>query len=82
MTAQDGAIPAQAEAAQAAPDLVDISEELRLKARRRERLMSIGSPVALLLAWEAAARFGLVDVRFFPAPSAIVLVMIRMLAAT
>src|SRR5258705_9030923 len=81
MTAEDGAIPAQAEAAQAAPDLVDISEEQRLKARRRERLMSIGSPVALLLAWEAAARFGFIDVRFFPAPSAIVLVMIRMLAS-
>jgi ABC-type nitrate/sulfonate/bicarbonate transport system permease component len=78
MTAQDGAIPVDAKAAPA-PEAVDLDEALRLRARRRERLMSIGSPVALLLAWEAAARFGLIDVRFFPAPSAIVVVMFRML---
>src|SRR5258705_1141848 len=84
MSAQDSAIPAQAKpdaAAKVAPELVDISEQQRLRARRRERLMSIGSPVALLLAWEAAARFGFIDVRFFPAPSDIVVVMIRMLAS-
>src|SRR5205807_340101 len=60
---------------------VDLGEELRLKARRRERLMSIGSPVALLLAWEAAARLGFIDIRFFPAPSAIIAVLIGMLAS-
>jgi NitT/TauT family transport system permease protein len=40
--------------------------------------MSVASPIGLLLAWELAAQFGLIDVRFFPAPSAIVTVMARM----
>jgi NitT/TauT family transport system permease protein len=60
---------------------IDVAEEARVKARRRERLMSIGSPVALLLAWEAAAQFGMIDVRFFPAPSSIITVLGRMLAS-
>ena len=34
--------------------VVDIGEQARLAARRRERLMSIGSPLGLLLAWELA----------------------------
>jgi ABC-type nitrate/sulfonate/bicarbonate transport system permease component len=70
-----------AKPAEAAGKAVDLDEELRLKARRRERLMSIASPVGLLLAWDAAARLGAIDVRFFPAPSAIILVMIGMLAS-
>ena len=40
--------------------------------------MSIGSPLGLLLAWELAARFGWIDIRFFPAPSTIIGVMFRM----
>lgn len=36
-----------------------------------ERLMSIGSPLFLLLLWELAADFHMIDVRFFPAPSKI-----------
>jgi NitT/TauT family transport system permease protein len=52
----------------------------RLSARRRERLMSIGSPIGLLLAWEVAARLGMIDVRFFPAPSTIMVVLFRMAA--
>jgi NitT/TauT family transport system permease protein len=43
----------------------------RLSARGYERLISIASPIALLLVWELAAHFGVVDIRFFPAPSAI-----------
>jgi ABC-type nitrate/sulfonate/bicarbonate transport system permease component len=66
---------------EAAGTAVDLDEQLRLEARRRERLMSIASPLVLLLAWEMAARLGAIDVRFFPAPSAIVLVMIGMLAS-
>ncbi len=34
-----------------------------------ERLLSVTSPILLLLVWEALGRFGLVDVRFFPPPS-------------
>ena len=62
----------------APPEAIDIAEAARLAARRRERIMSIASPVGLLFAWELAAQFGLIDVRFFPAPSAIVTVMARM----
>jgi NitT/TauT family transport system permease protein len=36
-----------------------------------ERLISITSPVLLLVVWEAVGRLGLADVRFFPPPSAI-----------
>ncbi len=57
---------------------VDVGETQRLSARRRERLMSIGSPLGLLLAWELAAQFGLIDVRFFPAPSTITSALIEL----
>lgn len=40
-----------------------------------ERAMNIVSPVFLLLVWEFFARAGLIDVRFFPAPSKIFQVM-------
>jgi ABC-type nitrate/sulfonate/bicarbonate transport system permease component len=77
MTAQDRAIGSTAERASArATEVVDIGEAQKLAARRRERLMSIGSPLGLLLAWEIAARFGAIDVRFFPAPSTIIGVLI------
>lgn len=58
--------------------VVDIGETQRLSARRRERLMSIGSPLGLLLAWELAGRFGLIDVRFFPVPSTIIGALIEL----
>jgi ABC-type nitrate/sulfonate/bicarbonate transport system permease component len=57
---------------------VDVGEEARLAARRRDRILSIASPLGLLLAWEVAAQAGLIDVRFFPAPSAIILKLIEM----
>jgi ABC-type nitrate/sulfonate/bicarbonate transport system permease component len=57
---------------------VDIGERARLAARRRDRILSIASPLGLLLAWELAAQTGLIDVRFFPAPSAIIAKLIEM----
>jgi ABC-type nitrate/sulfonate/bicarbonate transport system permease component len=83
MSAQDSvqdrlAMGAQGASAISASDVVDIGETARIAARRRERLMSIGSPIGLLLAWELAARFGWIDIRFFPAPSTIIGVMSRM----
>lgn len=54
----------------AAP-VVDVSERRRLVGRRRDRFLSIASPVGLVLAWEVAARLHLIDTRFFPAPSSI-----------
>lgn len=38
----------------------------------RERVVSILSPLALLLLWEALVRTRVLDVRFFPAPSQVV----------
>ena len=37
----------------------------------RDRLISLASPVLLLLVWEALVRAGVLDARFFPAPSRI-----------
>lgn len=42
-----------------------------MKASQRDRFLSIISPFLLLLLWELAARLGLIDTRFFPAPSSI-----------
>src|SRR5215475_15420620 len=79
MSAQDGAIRTRAKPD--ADELVDIGEQLRLAARRRERIMSFASPIGLLLAWEIAGRLGLIDVRFFPVPSTIIGVMIAMIGS-
>jgi NitT/TauT family transport system permease protein len=40
-----------------------------LSANNRDRLINVVSPIALLLLWEAAVRTGMLDARFFPAPS-------------
>ena len=50
-----------------------------LSARSRERIISFVSPVALLLLWEFLAQAGVVDVRFFPAPSQILQTLFGML---
>ncbi len=43
----------------------------RLSANTRDRLIGVGSPVALLMLWELLARLGAIDVRFFPPPTRI-----------
>ncbi len=53
--------------------IADVGERKRIAAKRRDLILSIASPLGLLAAWEIAARFHLIDVRFFPAPSSIVL---------
>ena len=47
--------------------------------RSRERILGVASPLALLLVWEIAAQTGLIDVRFFPAPSSVLKVLWTML---
>ncbi|MEW6122312.1 MAG: ABC transporter permease [Pseudomonadota bacterium] len=42
------------------------------------RAISVLSPVLLLALWEACARFGVIDTRFFPAPSVVVGHMVEM----
>src|SRR5215468_5386643 len=77
MTAHERAI-GKAKSSAPATELVDIGEQARLAARRRELVMSFASPIGLLIAWEIAGRLGYVDVRFFPVPSTIIAVMVRM----
>jgi ABC-type nitrate/sulfonate/bicarbonate transport system permease component len=67
-----------ADIGKAAARSVDIGEEARLRAKRRDRIISIASPLGLLLAWELAAQAGVIDVRFFPAPSSIIRTLIQM----
>jgi ABC-type nitrate/sulfonate/bicarbonate transport system permease component len=43
----------------------------RLSAGNRDRLISLASPVLMLLLWELLVRIGVLDARFFPAPSKI-----------
>ena len=43
----------------------------RISAGNRDRLISIASPIVLLLLWEVLVRIGFLDARFFPAPSSI-----------
>lgn len=43
-----------------------------LTPRRRELLVSMFSPIIVLVAWELLVRTGLLDARFFPAPTSIV----------
>lgn len=42
-----------------------------LSATARDRLISVSSPIVLLVLWEVLARLGAIDVRFFPPPSKI-----------
>ena len=42
-----------------------------LSANNRDRLISLASPIILLLLWEASVHGGILDPRFFPAPSKI-----------
>src|SRR5262245_8804034 len=78
MSAPDRAIASNGRAAASAAQGADVGAAQKAAARRRERLMSIGSPLGLLLAWELAARFGLIDVRFFPAPTTIIGALIEL----
>ena len=50
-----------------------------ISARSRDRLLNVISPLALLLVWEACARLGFIDTRFFPAPSSVISTLIEML---
>ncbi|GLZ06594.1 nitrate ABC transporter permease [Actinomadura sp. NBRC 104412] len=50
-----------------------VPERRRLFGRRgRDTALTAGSPIALLLVWEALVRTGALDARFFPEPSAII----------
>jgi NitT/TauT family transport system permease protein len=69
--------PAQRNGAAASQDFLVLRParvESPVQRRGRQLLrqsISIASPLFLLLAWEATARLGWIDTRFFPAPSAV-----------
>jgi ABC-type nitrate/sulfonate/bicarbonate transport system permease component len=66
-------LPSSVPAAAAAP------RRRRMPFGVRDRILSIASPLGLLIVWELAARFGFIDTRFFPAPSSIFALLIEML---
>lgn len=43
-----------------------------LRFKRRDRILAIVTPIALLALWELAARAGWIDLRYFPAPTEII----------
>jgi NitT/TauT family transport system permease protein len=43
----------------------------RISQRNAERLIALLTPIAMLLVWEILVRLGMLDARFFPAPSSI-----------
>ena len=57
-----------------APLATGLTQEEKTARRRQvqERFINIGSPIALVALWELLARAGVLDTRFFPAPSSIV----------
>jgi ABC-type nitrate/sulfonate/bicarbonate transport system permease component len=50
-----------------------------MSARTRDRLLNVISPLGLLLVWELCAHFGIIDTRFFPAPSSVISTLVEML---
>ena len=61
--------------ADAHPPATNEVREARLRGAmsesNRDRIINVISPIALLLVWEIATRTGVLDARFFPAPSQI-----------
>lgn len=51
---------------------VGTAKSRRRTKARNERLISVAVPIGLLLVWELLSRAGIIDARFFPAPSSIV----------
>jgi NitT/TauT family transport system permease protein len=66
-----------AAADRAAGNLARVSSRRGFGARAPlERMVSIASPIVLLIAWEVAARFHWIDVRILPAPTVVVATII------
>jgi NitT/TauT family transport system permease protein len=55
-----------------------VRTKLALSATNRDRLITVASPVALLVLWEVLARAGVIDTRFFPAPSKIFVTLVAL----
>ncbi|MFI6347577.1 ABC transporter permease [Streptomyces sp. NPDC050560] len=70
-TAATGAAPAAGDGARIVRRQTARARGVRVSASAQERLLTFLSPVLFLALWEVLARTGLVDQRFFPAPSAV-----------
>ena len=55
--------------------------EEEAKKERLKQMLTIASPIFLLLLWEFLSRTGLIDIRFFPPPSAIVSTFFAMISS-
>jgi NitT/TauT family transport system permease protein len=53
----------------------------RQRRERIERLVTVTSPIILLVVWEVVALLGLVDIRFFPRPSLVIGQLVTMTAS-
>lgn len=53
----------------------------RQRKERWKQMLTIASPIFLLLLWEILSRTGLLDIRFFPPPTAIIRTFINMVAS-
>lgn len=73
----DRAAPPAAGAAAAAP--APPSRDPRLSTKGKERLLAVATPLALLVVWEVLVLAGLLDARFFPAPSSILTRMVELM---
>lgn len=51
---------------------------LKINQKTRERMVGVLSPLLLVLVWEISARTGLIDTRFFPAPTSILAKMLTL----
>ncbi|MDK1491887.1 ABC transporter permease [Sinorhizobium sp. 7-81] len=68
-----------------APNVTQTAAAVRPKKRlfagdNRDRIISIASPLMLLLVWQIAAQAGLIDQRFFPAPSKVFSTLLSLVA--
>ncbi len=55
-----------------------MKHEWRMDIETRDRLLSIGFPLLLVLLWELAVRAAWLDARFFPAPSTVLAALVNL----
>lgn len=64
------------------PHEIEQREWKRRKTKNRlNQMLTIASPIFLLLLWEFMSRTGILDIRFFPPPSAIVSTFVEMMVS-
>ena len=54
------------------PKAMSETQKVRISKATKDRLLQIGSPIGLLLVWELVVLSGMVNAKFFPAPTQII----------